>query len=268
MKILFPTDFSENAEIALEFALDICKKTNGHLIVFHAYDLPYSDRSLSTSLLEIMKRNATENMAKLKLSLDASGVRFETLISLGNPIRMTKEICAQKQVNLVVMGTKGSSGLEEVLIGSNAASIIQNLDIPVYVIPPNSTIKEVKTIVLASDLDFKQKDRPLVRLREFAKSLGSDVKIEILHVQTEGGINPDDKALIAETFKDIKHAYVIANDSNIEKAVLDYCEKENADVVSIITKRYSFFEKLFHQSLTSKLAYHSSIPLLALHEPK
>lgn len=268
MKVLLPTDFSENADLAAQFAIDIVKRTNGHLIALHGYDLPYSERSMTASLLEEMKLNADQHLADFtKNTLTPSGVSFEGQVQMGNPIRLIKEMASENEVDLIVMGTKGASGIEEFLIGSNAASVIQNIDIPVLVIPPKSVLKPFKKIVLASDLDIKKKDLPLQRLRKFAKVF--DATIQILHLQTDKGIELGSRNFVEEVLHDVPHTYsIISAENHKDKLILEYCESKGADLVTAITKRYGFFESLFHQSLTSKLAYHTSIPMLALHEPK
>ena len=269
MKVLFPTDFSENANLAADFAIDIVKRTNGSLLVLHGFDLPYSERSMTTSLLEEMRRNSELHMKEFeKEVLAKSGVPFTTQVTMGNPIRLIRETAENKNVDLVVLGTKGASGIEEFLIGSNAASIIQNIDIPVLVIPPKSKLKEFKKIVLASDLDLKNKERPLLRLKAFAQIYGST--IEILHFQDEQGIGAGNRNFLEEKLGDVPHTYSIAKkrEDGMDQTILKHCEAKNADLVTAITKRYGFFEGLFHSSLTSKLAYHTSIPMLALHEPK
>ncbi len=268
MKILFPTDFSENAELAAEFAVDIAKRTNGSLVVFHGYQVPHSESSLSTSLLQKMKEIAQHNMQDFeKKVLATSGVEYKTHIRIGKPIGLAKELSVQHNMDLIVLGTKGASGLEKILIGSNAASIIQNTDIPVLVIPPESKVKEFRSIVLATDMDLRQKERPLLRLKAFAKIYGA--KINILQFQNEKGSKEGSRDFVEKHLGDVPHSYsILAQKEDLDKAILDYCQTKNADLVSAITKRYGFFEGLFRTSLTSKLAYHTSIPMLALHEPK
>ncbi len=268
MKVLLPTDFSDNANVAAEFAIDIVKRTNGHLVAFHGYDLPYAEHSMTTSLLDEMKLNADNHMKDFdKNTLQPSGVPHESEVRMGNPIRLIKDMAKNREAELVVMGTKGANGLEEFLIGSNAASVIQNLDIPVLVIPPKSQVKPFKKIVLASDLDLKKKELPLQRLRNFAKIY--DASIEILHLQGDSGIGLGNRNFVEEVLHDVDHNYsVIKSDEDRDKAILKHCESKGADLVTAITKRYGFFEGLFHQSITSKLAYHTHIPMLALHEPK
>lgn len=266
MNILFPTDFSDNANLAKDYATHLAQKTNGKIHVLHAYELPYADRSLSFSLLDKMKEFANENMAEFEANFKDSAFEFETHVQLGNPIRLIEEFIKKREVDIVVMGTKGASGVEEFLIGSNAASIIHNVNVPVLVIPPKAENKNLDTIVLATDLDLKNKRQPLERLANLAKVYGS--KVEILHLQKEHGASGDSRALVEEVLKDIPHTYTIAGGGNVESAILEHCELKNANAIAAITKKYGFFERLFHSSLTSKLAYHSSIPLVALHEPE
>ncbi len=264
--ILFPTDFSENAQVAWPFAVDIARKNNAHITVFNSYDLPYSDRSISTSLLDVMKENAETNMNAFEAMVKNTNVSYNVIVKMGNPIRMIKEMTKKNDIDLIVMGTKGASGIEEFLIGSNAASVIQSVDIPVLVVPPQSELKEIKTIVLASDLNLKGKALPLERLKTFASLFNAN--IEILHIQGENGPKAGSRDFVESMLADAPHSYTIVREENVEEAILNHCEAKGANILSAITKRYNFFESLFHKSLTSKLAYHSSIPLLALHEPK
>jgi len=268
MKILLPTDFSENAELAAHFAIDIAKRTNGHVLAFHAYDVPYSERSMTTSLLHEMKEIAHEHMDEFKSKvLSPSGVSFDTKVMLGNPIRLSKNLTESEAIELVILGTKGASGIEELLIGSNAASVIQNIDIPVLVIPPKSEVKALKNIVLATDMDLRKKERPLLRLKQFAQIF--DSSIDVLHFQDDDGVKKGSREFLESHLNDIPHTYsVLAQKENLDTDILNHCQKKNADVVTAITKRYGFFEGLFKKSLTSKLAYHTTIPMLALHEPK
>ncbi|MDZ7848288.1 MAG: universal stress protein [Owenweeksia sp.] len=267
MKILLPTDFSENAELATKFALDLAKKTDGHILAFHAYDVPQYERSMTTSLLEEMREAAEKNMRDFESSfLKNSSVSYSSKILIGNPIRLSKELIEKNNREVVIMGTKGASGMEEFLIGSNAASVIHNVDVPVMVIPPKTKPGDFKSMVLASDLEFKNRQEPLQKLAKFARVY--QAKVSILHIQDEDGVPHGTRDMVAGALGDIPHSYHISGESDdVEGSILDFCEKQKADLVVAISKRYGFFQRLFHKSLTSKLAYHSKIPMLALHEP-
>ena len=266
MNILFPTDFSDNAELASQVAIDLTKKTVGKLLVFNSYDLPYSDRSMTISLMEVMRENAEKNMEAYAKSIQEKGVDFETKVLMGNPIRLIKELSRENEIDLVVMGTKGASGVEEVLIGSNAASTIQNTETPVLVIPPKYEPKDFRTIVMACDFDLKGKAQPIKQLSHLADLYGAE--IEILYVQNGKDISEGERDFISKNMGDTPHHFSILRGDDVEETILKESERKSADLISTITKRYGFFEGLFHRSVTNKLAYHSEIPLLALHEPK
>lgn len=267
MNILLPTDFSENADKACEIAFKLASYNNGTVRILHAYDLPYSDRSMTTSLLQVMKENAEQNMETFAQSLKTkySG-NFTTAVKLGNPIRLIHDTSEASDIDLVVMGTKGASGIEEVLIGSNAASVIQNTNKPVLIIPPKADLTTVKRIVFASDLDPNVKERPLERLASFAKTLGAS--IDIVHIQKDTSVPNGARAFYSSILKDVEHEFTIIRSDNVEKAITKEAAKENADIVAAINKRYGFFEGIFHRSMTTQLAYHTTLPLLVLHEPK
>ncbi len=268
MRILLPTDFSDNAALATQFAIDLARRTNGEILCFHAYDIPHYERSMTTALLGEMKKAAENNMAEFETDhLKSAGVPFKSKVSIGNPIRFSKELTEQHNIDIIVMGTKGASGIEEFLIGSNSASVIQTVDVPVLVIPPNSKVKPLQHIVLASDLELKKKERPLMKLREFAKVFNAT--INILHIQDGDGNESGSRDLVERILGDVPHTYSITSaKEDLDETILNYCESKNADLVAAISKRYGFFQGLFHKSLTSQLAYHTKIPMLALHEPK
>jgi nucleotide-binding universal stress UspA family protein len=266
MNILLPTDFSENADLACDYAFDLAKKSGGQVLALNAYDLPYSDRSLTTSLLEVMKENAEKNMAKFKAELEKYGVPFKTKVSMGNPIRVIKEEAAKDEIDAVVMGTKGASGLEEVLIGSNAASVIQNTQKPVLIIPPSTKLTSFDKLIFASDFDLDQQEKALHQLKNFADIYGT--KIDVLHVQGNLSGKAGSRSKFNEILGSALEEFTITQTSNIEQAINEEANKENADLVAVISKSYGFFEGLFHRSLSSKLAYHTHLPLLVLHEPK
>jgi nucleotide-binding universal stress UspA family protein len=266
MNILIPTDFSENADLACDYAFDIAKRSKGKVHVLNAYDLPYADRSMTTSLLEVMKENAEKNMTAYKEKLKAYGIPFETHVKLGNPIRLIKEIARKNEIDMVVMGTKGASGLEEVLIGSNAASVIQNTQKPVLVIPPGIKADAFKSMVFASDFDLAKQENALGQLKAFADLYA--LQIDVAHVQKESGSAAGSRDKIKAVLGKHLREFSILKAENVEKAITAEAEKEQADIVGVVSKNYSFFEGLFHRSLSSKLAYHTHLPLLVLHEPK
>ncbi|CAE7477315.1 unnamed protein product, partial [Symbiodinium sp. CCMP2456] len=230
MNILLPTDFSENADLACQYAFDIAKRSKGKVTVINAYDLPYSDRSMTTSLLEVMKENAEKNMAAFQRKLkDKYDVPFTTEVRLGNPIRLIKEMATEESIDLVVMGTKGASGLEEILIGSNAASVIQNSDKPVLVIPPDANGKPLQKIVFASDFDMDNMETAFKNLNAFAEL--NEASIDVLHVQNDVKSKAGTRDAIQAALQNRVKEFTILQTDNVEEAIIKEAKKENADVI-------------------------------------
>jgi nucleotide-binding universal stress UspA family protein len=165
------------------------------------------------------------------------------------------------------MGTKGATGLEEALIGSNAASILHTVNVPVLCIPQKAEILDVKTIVYCSDFKSKKNDRALCRLADFAKIF--DAKILVLHIRNKQDDHKDEfEAKFNTCLSNVEHTLHLEESDNIENSINDFVSTHQADLVALLVRKYSFIEGLFHTSITSKVAYHTNVPFLALHETK
>lgn len=268
--IIFPTDFSKGAEKAMEFAIEIARRTDAKIIAVNAYDLPYAETIMTHSLLDVMKKNAEEAMTKVTEKLKSAGVNYSAEIKMGNPIRVVKEAVEDFKADMVVLGTKGASGLEEVLIGSNAAAILHNVDCPVLSIPQEKAFTEINHIVYGSDFRSKKADKALGELKTIAALF--DAKITVAHVVVNYDIDEkilaEAKARISPILEPVKHEYEVLHADSVEKGILDYAAKHGADMVALMSRNYSFFEGLFRRSISSKVAYHASIPYLALQETR
>lgn len=266
--IIFPTDFSENADKAFDFAVRIAKHYGDELVVANAYDLPYSQNVMSTSLIDIMRETSKKGLVKYKERANREDLKCQTLSLMGNPIRVVKELTQKFDDCMVVLGTKGASGLEEVLIGSNASSILHTVDVPVFTIPSKAEFKSIKRIVYCSDFQSTKNERALTRLANFAKVFNAEVLI--LHVLTPK--SKDRKKYeeqFAKCFKGVKHSVTIEESENIENTINDFIASQEADMVSLLVRKYGLIEGLFHgRSFTAKVAYHTEIPFLAVHETK
>lgn len=263
MKILFPTDFSAYSRKALPYAIDLCKKKQGELVVINAYDVPHGENSISTvSLLEAIKDNAVQNMEEFKNNFSNEGVPFTTKVVMGNPVRIIKEMSRNNDLDMVVMGTHGASGLEEFLIGSNAASVIQGTEVPVLVIPPQADFTPIKKIVFCTELALEEGEKTLMNLKSIALIYGAE--INLLHIQKHS--KEGAREYLREKFAPVPVHFTIINHDDVEKAILEHAKESNANLIAAMTKKHGFFEGLFHRSLTNKLAFHSSMPVLAFHQ--
>ncbi len=265
--VIFPTDFSKNADRAMLYAVSAATTLGARLIAVNAFDLPYSQNVMSTSLLDIMRETSEKGLKMVADKLAKTGLEYETRSLMGNPIRVIKDLTKFYKNCMVVLGTKGASGIEEVLIGSNAASILHSVNVPVLAIPADAAFKGMKKIVFASDFKAGKDDTALERLGVIARAFKSEVLI--LHVQTDE-VAPD--VPTRERFKkhlgenEFSFHILKAAGKSTEETILDFANEVDADMIALLARKHGFLEGLFHTSITSKVAFHTHRPFLALHE--
>lgn len=265
--IIFPTDFSKNADLAMEYAIIVAKALDAGILAINAFDLPYSQNVMSTSLLDIMRETSEKGLKEVGKKLEASGVKYETRSMMGNPIRVVKELTKTRPDSIVVMGTKGASGIEEILIGSNTASILHAVNVPVFAIPATATKKIINKIVYASDFQSTRNERALTRLAELARAFKAEILV--LHVQLdEGDPVKAQREKFERIFGDVPHSFHVehAYERDVERVILDFGKEKDACMIALMARKHGFLEGLFHSSVTSKVAFHTKCPFLALHE--
>jgi nucleotide-binding universal stress UspA family protein len=263
--IIFPTDFSENADHALAFAMDIAERAQAELIVVNAYDIPYSHNIMTTSLLDMIREGAEGGVKEVAEKATARGLKVQAIAKMGNPIRVVKELVKTHANAMVVMGTKGSSGVEQILMGSNAAALLHSVNVPVLAIPAGANIGQVNKIVFATDFSSEKDEKALSRLANLAKLF--DATVMILHVDNgKSKAIPGQRDKFETLLKDVKHSFHLVREHQVEEAIENFVNEQKADMVALLARQYGFIEGLFHTSVTSKMAYHTEVPYLALHE--
>lgn len=275
--ILVPTDFSPAAESATKYALELNQKINAKIILFHGYVMPHYavDVTMVVTDFEDMKREEMDSLKKWtdkykalypQMQIESRFADSEQVIA-----NEVSQLAAAENVDLVVMGTTGASGLKSVLFGSNAAAVLEKAPCPVLVIPDKYKFNKMQKIVFATD--YQDNDlESLTFLCEIAVLF--EAEIIIVHIsqtpQTDE-YEPDllewfkhellDKANI--DYKNLSFHLLIAGD--IADELQSYVEKNNVDLVSMSMRKRNTFSKLFSRSVTKTLAHHTRTPLLAFH---
>lgn len=165
---------------------------------------------------------------------------------------------------LVVMGTRGASGLTRAL-GSNTSSVIKVSHVPVLAVPEKADFKGFRNVVYASDLRNLHEELDI--LIRYVEKFGST--IHLIHI-----VPPGKQVEIIETQIEVvlkKFPYrniitLVLVDNDIESALEQYVEVSKADVLAMFTHEWSFTEKVFDRSTTRKMAFHGRIPLLAFRQ--
>lgn len=278
-KILFPTDFSKTAENAFLYALNLAQGLNAEILVLNSYEIPVISATnagqpeLLQEVYNTIELNGFEyfkNQAPLlrKIAEDAGyhSINLSFQYEEGTVPFVINTILEKEVVDLIVMGTTGSSTIENKIFGSNTVHVLNNVTVPVLTVPSECEFTELKKIGFATSL--KETDKAsLHELIALAKPLNA--KIECLHV-----VQDDDTAYeavlnnwIAEFSPLNVHFHTYEGD-DLEETIYDFIDTYEINLVCVVKRQLNFLEKLFTTSLTKKLTYHSYVPVLALREVK
>ncbi len=274
-KILFPTDFSETANNALVYALRMAENQNATLFVLHAYEMPVISATANPVMVQdVYKSIELSNFENFKDQVpqirdiakqhNLDHVPMHFILEEGFLNTILKKRVKEEEIDLVVMGTNGNSGLDKKILGSNTANAIGSLGIPVLSIPHDAIFDGISSIAFTT-LFSSQDKTTLETIVQMAKGFNATVKC--IHVATAK--DKADPAVInswKENFKNDNVKFYIVESSDVEKAVFDFLDEENIDLLVSVKRNRGFFEKLFTSSMTKKLSYHNYVPVLAFHE--
>ncbi|MBS1518070.1 MAG: universal stress protein [Bacteroidetes bacterium] len=277
--ILFPTDFSQNADNALNFAIEFAKRSRGNLILFHAYSVQLIDPNMPAeiylSAYQEEEKSAKENLEDLRNKIERSNkddkgnslFEVEAIVSQGLVVDEALSIISEFHIDIVIMGTHGATGLTELILGSNTASLIEKSPVPVLAIPQNAENKTLENIVYAYD-DIKANMPSFQRLLKFAEVFDSE--ITLLHIIESGNDtqekNKKEFEKIKTTVGTEKMKLALVTEENVLEGINDYINNNPVDILAMAIKKRTLLDRIFNRSLTKKMAYHTKIPLLALHK--
>ncbi|WP_378182752.1 universal stress protein [Aquimarina sp. SS2-1] len=276
--ILIPTDFSENSWNAITYALSFFKKVNCnfHLLHVSPYQEVIGNETLFESedqVVEKVTRSDKEQMQLLlrkiqKLPLNTKH-RFFTVnehIFFVDTIRKQVE---EKQIDYIVMGTKGASGLKEKTIGSNTSDVITKVKCPVLVIPEKAKYNRINEVAFPTDYNIFYRNRVLNTITEILDL--NHAALRVLHISKKekelSDLQKKNKDFLNDYLgESTEHSFHFLSNPNIEQAVQCFVESRNIGMITMVAKNLNFFQRILFHPTVEKISYHISIPFLVLHE--
>jgi nucleotide-binding universal stress UspA family protein len=272
-KILYATDFSENAEKAFVQALKIARKHNADLIMLNVFDIPTSWNYPHTEDALEMERqaiNESENKLKELFNKYANDISVKYIAAESTSIvKGIISVIKENDPGLVVIGTKGGSKVKEVIVGSTTKALINKSPVPVLAVPENAVDSYFKKVLYATDLheeDILALQQLIALVRPF------DSEITVTHVSTHSEYKGDEKM---EWFKNLvkdRIAYdgitfqLLLSDNIYERLNACINQYEFNLLVMLEKERNGIIDRLFHDDLVKKMEFHSSMPLLSFNE--
>lgn len=279
-RILIPTDFSANAFNAIDYAIKLFDGVACEFIILNTYYLSGMDRDNilvpkpTREAKEFIEERANANMEKLQarvVALDDSRLHsFHFMTKFGPFFDSMKEVVEKETVDMVIMGTKGQSDKNTVILGSNAVNIMEKIrSCPVLAIPSNVTFKAPNEIVFPTSYRNQYKPKELKILMEVSKL--TDAPIRILHM-LKGDALTEAQEENKKLLEDILHGADITNhflyDIDVNDGVRAFVQSRQSEMIAFVNKKHNFFGSIFSNPMVKELGRHAEIPLLAMHDDR
>lgn len=268
-RILVPTDFSKHAEYALKVAAQIAKKNDGEIFLIHMLELPTSGNDAISSAHDIPELMLFKNAALTKLDelMNApylEGVKVSKIIQFEMAFDGIIKNGESHNADLVVMGSHGASGFQEMFIGSNAEKVVRNSNVPVLIIKNDNESFAADKFVFASDFSDEVK-KPFEKVISFANKFNSH--IHLVNINTPNNFKSTkvaqkamDEFMSSFDFKNFStHIY---NDINVEKGILHFAKSIDADLIGMSTHGRKGLSHFFNGSISEDLVNHAKRPVI------
>lgn len=272
--ILVPTDFSQQAQHALDLAYGIAKKTNATVRLLNVVEAPHGtsfsvmgevtapdgmDSMFFAQLLKRMKEQLTKQVEDPKYK----DILLEGDVEVGNPYASIARTITNQKVDLVVMGTQGSSGLEEVLVGSNTEKVVRRAHCPVLTVKSAVEAENIKNIVFATNMRDADENliRELIKLQKIF-----DATLHIVNINTPSSFETDryykkEMKAFVDKYKLENYTLNVYNNDIEEDGIVYFAEDINADMIALATHGRRGISHLLSGSIAEDIVNHAKRPV-------
>lgn len=268
--ILHPTDFSENARAALPFVLELARRSEAAITLFHSIEEVYQYATLLDDLKEGARRKArslfNDMIDEIRDDDRYSDLDIESVIYSGRPAHTILESAEETGADFLVMGTRGSGTLERLFMGSVASEVVLHSPLPVLAIPENCSYGGFHRIVFATD--FHEGD---LQALEFVTGLAAlySAAVTAVHVAPGKDLEPEIRfrgfrELAGERIDYEKVDFKLLYNKDFYDGMAEYLSGKNAQLLTLVRHRKDFFHKLMEKNHVRELQMHSNLPLLIL----
>lgn len=272
-KILYPTDFSETAENAFVFALQIADHLGASVITIHAFDRPdISDFNLPGVLREVYDsidleefENYEDEIPVLRDIASDNGYYHVPMVHVleeGAPVSAILRTANKNKADLIVMGATGAGMMEAFFFGTISGKVMEEAHCPVIVVPTGAEFDGVIDHIGVA-INFSAEDAMLIEaLRKFRDAMGSH--LHLIHIDTSSnGAGEDNMKAFSEPWRNDKKMSshcIVSNDIN---EGLEECMKQKQiDILAMLSHRRSWFDEIFEKNRVKQISYNQSIPLM------
>lgn len=259
LTIIVPLDFSETSYNAAHYAAEMFKdRTDVNVILYHYYELgtPTTDAALA--------------LVTLKAELSTSLPNIETEMESGEDfIDSLAAFAHVRAAYMVVMGLTGKTPLAQRFSGTNTLKLADKEICPVLIIPPGVQFRGIKNVLITSEMKFVEESPALLAVKRVLTYFKP--ALHILNVDSSHYISltenfKEQRDRMEELLAEFKPEFYFMRLYDFHEAVNAFAADKNIDIIIIAPKHHSFYERLFKEQHTKQVVYHSTVPVLAVHD--
>lgn len=278
--ILVPTDFSECADNAAHYAVQLAKVLKADVTLCNAFLVPAEAPSAGRVVWPLEDYDSIKDGINRKLYFASDRLtkqekldpeknaypRIDYTGKAGSVPDVVKEIVNSEDVPLVVMGMSGAGALSRLFLGSNSRDMIESADFPLLLIPQETPNKRIRKIAFATDLN--EHDLEIIySLAGFARSFNAEILIA--HITDEKYDAPQHQKITDNFLSDVtckanydKIYYRHIKSMDVEHGLDWICDHSLSDMIVMSHGKHNIIDAFFGGSYTQKLARHVNIPLM------
>jgi nucleotide-binding universal stress UspA family protein len=277
--ILLPTDFSENSWNAITYALKLFKNETCTMYLLNTYSpiiyhveyvlVEPAQFGMADAVRESSLKQLDDFKSRIKKEFNNSKHTIESKAAFNSLISEIKDIVEEKKIDYVVMGTKGATGLQEVLFGSNTVHVFKNVKCPILAIPDGFDFETPYEVLFPTDYQIDYQEAHIKPILDIISLYST--RVNILHASYGYDLSEaqkKNKNTLEQFFK--KSTYVFQNVSNqtIEQGITNFQLKTRINLLVMINNKRSFFDNLFFKNTISQIGFHLNIPFLVIPSKK
>jgi len=267
--ILVPVDFSETSAYALEVAAKIAAQQMADIIVIHMLGLSEA----------VLTKDITQEYEEAKYYMKLAKKRFSTFLDkpylkdivIHEMVQNYKifnelnQVAREKAIDLIVMGSHGTSGFKDFFVGSNTEKVVRTSDVPVLVIKDPNPNFEIKNILFACSFE----DEDIIAYKNakaFARKFTAELEPIYINIPHKNFLSTSEAEERISKFMykagEPKQAVTIYDDYSVERGLFNYSKKGKFDVLAIPTHGRKGISHFFFGSIGEDIANHASLPVL------
>lgn len=279
MNILFPTDFSQNSEVAFQYAIDLVKNLKGNIDMVHVFDAPQMEDAgmgslsnfssgpggrLQTRVEEDMKQEVEKRLKALAAKYELNHQDYTCAGVEGNVRNEIDRLLSEKAYDLVVLGFRNENSQKGVFFGGIANHLIETANCPVIAVPPDASYVNFEKIIYPTDL-IHEDTSALSWLIKLARP--HNAKIHLLHIGDDYEKYRDTLAEdLIESLSYNHIDYEVVPGVEVSKVILEVTNKSNANMIAMTTHTTTLFQKIFHASVSKDIMENVDIPFIGFSE--